>query len=480
MGILSGVLNQVKEIKDEQNGTTTVDGKYIQISNPGDKYGLDELPVAGMNDVRNVQRPNTDPDDEKAGLGWLEADSYFVDNNSNGNLRSSRESNPLMNSFDVPAWGIKDYMNERAAFQKKLDSALDEPGWFYFKIFFKFDTSYGLLGGVLNNKGEFFQENTALKYLYQIRNRYWQEDINSRIKALIKFIKTLSFISCEAPWFFQSVAGTDEALKHDLSKAPEKKSLNIKFLQEAVDMRISQLFDMYRYAAYDFTHDKEILPENLRKFDMDIVLFQSPIKYLQTSMKDLLNNSVPYKNMNDTNMYNRMSFRIFTFQNCEIDLESLSTITPSDLKNERAFNIEPSLKINYEKCYVHTLNEWTQNLVGDSGFLWDGTDSPSSKAHKISEEPAKGGTEHDLRVNMLQNAYDNQHYYNKNSSVYQYLVEASEDVISNAMRIVSPKAALGNLYKETTFGDILEGAGDTIKDQFKSLGSNLNPFKGLF
>ena len=52
--------------------------------------------------------------------------------------------------FNVPNWGINDFLNERSMFQKGISTLAGEPGHFYFKIFFNFDTSFGLLGSLLH------------------------------------------------------------------------------------------------------------------------------------------------------------------------------------------------------------------------------------------------------------------------------------------------------------------------------------------
>ena len=51
---------------------------------------------------------------------------------------ASRDDNTDQTLLDVPAWGYKDFINERVSFQKGLDSIATQPAWLYFKLFFKF------------------------------------------------------------------------------------------------------------------------------------------------------------------------------------------------------------------------------------------------------------------------------------------------------------------------------------------------------
>ena len=106
---------------------------------------------------------------------------------------SSRDANTDQTLLDVPAWGYKDFINERVSFQKGLDSIATQPAWLYFKLFFKFDTSYGLLGGIMqsSNGKKFAANNTAIQYLD--RNFYkYNDNMMARKKSLIKFVRSLS------------------------------------------------------------------------------------------------------------------------------------------------------------------------------------------------------------------------------------------------------------------------------------------------
>ena len=91
--------------------------------------------------------------------------------NDNGN-QNKVPLNPISDVFSLklPDLSYADFINERAIWQKGLSSIFDEPGWFYFKIFFDFDTDHGLFGGLLNSKYLTNTVNSAAKYLYSIRN----------------------------------------------------------------------------------------------------------------------------------------------------------------------------------------------------------------------------------------------------------------------------------------------------------------------
>ena len=382
---------------------------------------------------------------------------------------ASRDANTDQTLLDVPAWGYKDFINERVSFQKGLDSIATQPAWLYFKLFFKFDSSYGLLGGIMKSSdgSKFAANNTAIQYL----TRNWSktnDNMGARRKSLVKFVRSLSYISSYAPWFFKSVKDVNNALNMNLDNLTAEKSIEIECSEEATDLRLLTLMDFYKYAAYDAINQKEILPENLRKFDLDVVVFQSPIRYLQTSTRDLKGRKTVYKNLNSANMTDRMSFKLFSFQGCEIDYSTLNTMLPQTFSNQAPFQSSPTFKIKYDRVYQHNQNEFAKVLFGDSGFLWSQNEATSPETIN-----AESDDHENKRHKMMQYAIDNKYYYNPASQTYKTLVDASESTISAAMMLIDGSAGLGNLYGEAaSVGSTFKSIGKNAKKAYKDLWKN--------
>lgn len=364
----------------------------------------------------------------------------------------------MMLNFEVPDWGIKNYIRERTSWQKQLESFTGEPGWFYFKIFFKFNTNYGLFGGVMTDATEassntFSHVNTALQFIYNNVDRLPYEDLMDRALALGKFTCLLSFISGRAPWFFKGISGLDKAYSYSLNDFSKQKELEIEVMEDAVDMRLTTLFDLYKYACFDFVNYKEIVPENLRKFDMTVVLYHTPLRYYHTgSMFE--NGTVEYKTLNDAgNQSNRMSFKMFTFNNCEFDLESLGAMMPNEMQNDTPFNLGKSrIKIKYDRVYQHNMNEWNMTMFGDDGFYWNASKSYDPN---IDDEGYRHNNQKNIQQQRLLgiiNAWHNKYYYNRTAQFYKAMVDASEAIIGDNMRTISPKDAFGNLYGDYDVG----------------------------
>jgi hypothetical protein len=187
----------------------------------------------------------------------------------NGNeFKIAKDTNSDIYHLKLPDWSYADFINERAVWQKGLSSIFDEPAWFYFKIFFDFDTNHGLFGGLLNDLFLNSATNSAAKYLYSVRNLHKNIKAKDRVNALYKMASILSYINLNAPWYFKSVKQLNKALIPRINEFSKENTIEIEVLPDAIDMRLSTLMSLYSYACYDNFLDKEVIPANLRKFNM--------------------------------------------------------------------------------------------------------------------------------------------------------------------------------------------------------------------
>lgn len=402
-------------------------------------------------------------------------------------------------NFNVPNWGINDFLNERSMFQKGISTLAGEPGHFYFKIFFNFDTSFGLLGSLLhvdNNSFSQFSTNTAIKYLMysSIGRPHRSDDIPGRMLALFKFGNLLSYISNYSPWFFKSIKNLSSADVYPLTEIQnDKNTIEIELNPDAVDMRVTTLFDLYRYACYDRIKMKEIIPENLRKFDMDVMVFHVPLKYYNTAISSKsLNKKFDYKKLSH-NMANMPSFKMYSFLGCEFDLESLGSLMP-DIKNDKAGMIgETSIKINYTQVHTHTMNDWYRIMFGTDGFYYNANKENTNQSEVALVETAeqnssytdkstfydKSDDEQYQRLQAKQAILDHLLYYNSTSSQYKELIDASEALCSDLYRAVAPNKALGNLYENIISGGVGPGS-NYFKSKMKALHLGSDNYKESF
>lgn len=200
-------------------------------------------------------------------------------------------------------------------------------------------------------------------------------DENERAEKLKKFIYLLSDINSQSPWYWSSISGLDTAIERksitdkDFKIEEERKQLSIKCLPDAYDQRIGTLLDLYRDICYSYTLKKEILPANLRKFDMGIYIFNTPIKELHGKAYD--SELAPVETEarissqhNDYNLTYKTSSKYFEFHNCEIDYNS-SKSAYGELSNVEGNQLEYTINISYDDCYENRFNEFLMRDMGD-------------------------------------------------------------------------------------------------------------------
>ena len=292
---------------------------------------------------------------------------YFDDDNSSDQYY-----------IDIPSWGYVDYINERNIWLKHLSNGLDEQNWLYFRIFFNFDSRHGLLGGILNSDTQHDEHsiNSAIKYLNYLHPDYYKvENIEARKKSLKKFAKTLSAINTLSPWVFKSISGLNNATNPNINDFSKEKSFNIELNPDTIDFRLTTMLSAYKYACFDDIGTKEIIPENLRKFDMTVVMFSVPIKYIHTPVVNDTTGKVLRKQYkrgyHASDMNNVMSMKVLSFYNCEFDASTIGNYIPNSLTSDSPFQLGKfSLKVNYDKVLETTINEYDQLLINSMG-IWD-------------------------------------------------------------------------------------------------------------
>jgi len=299
-------------------------------------------------------------------------------------------------------FSYKNIRNELARFRNGGNSyndkdVLDTPNHYFFKVFFHFyngdayssknaglrdlDLESGLLAptwgdsvesdrdnlnGILteltdtqekgeNPIGARFNPLHNSAYNFLIRN-----DELERADKLKFFIKTLSNISTYCPWYFQEITGLDAAMerpiKHDEGyKIEAPKQITIKCMPDSQDDRIGTLLDLYRDIAYSYVWRREVLPANLRKFDMSIYIFSAPVGKLHS--KAVMDNTVSGSSI-------PTSYKCIQLHDCEIDY-NCSKGGYSGLNNAEGFQQVYEIVLNVGDIYEMRYNPYIDRMIGD-------------------------------------------------------------------------------------------------------------------
>jgi hypothetical protein len=272
----------------------------------------------------------------------------------------------------------------------------DTPAQKYFKIFFHFenedyegnDSHTGLLAPtwMINNilgsyvstallspsePTDYYAYNSAWAYL-KMNNE------DERAELLKEFVNLLSNISSDYPWYFAELGGLDQVIERkqvtdrDFKIEDSNKRLTIKCLPDAYDDRISTLLDLYRSIVWSWQWKREVLPANLRKFDMSVMIFDAPTRpYSNNSLSlpaVLGHDDDPLSLVNLLNRY-QASYKLYEFHNCEIDYNS-SKSGISTINNGQGIQPEYTIEISYDDCYESRYNEFLMLNIGDV-IKWD-------------------------------------------------------------------------------------------------------------
>jgi hypothetical protein len=159
----------------------------------------------------------------------------------------------------------------------------DQPTYLTFAIDFKFESipEDGITGtnttidplwkSPLFEKGSEENYNSAQTYLGSIGYK-------DREERIAKFKSILEYLTFNAPWYFQSISGLDKMweISTNMSDARKSKSATITIdTMEAIDLRITQLANLYRSSIYDTVYMRELVPDNLRWFCMDVYIAEA-------------------------------------------------------------------------------------------------------------------------------------------------------------------------------------------------------------
>lgn len=323
----------------------------------------------------------------------------------------------------------------------------DTPSHKFFKILFYFwnedtDGAINHSGGLLAPTWEiydayksFFQDKQHVYYNFDSAWAYLKNNAeDERAEKLEQFVTLLSNINSESPWYFSEISGLSEALNRSVSPElkveEERKKISIKCLPDAFDNRIETLLSLYRDITWSWVNKREIIPANLRKFDMGIYIWESPVEKL-TSDSYLDDNTSNYSS----------SYKLLELHNCEIDYNSLKSGYET-LTNKEGFTNEFTIDIMFDDCYEHTYNSIMIRTIGDV-IEWDTTqviyddDSSNINYEWDYNKLLKNENERGLQLS--------ERVYNKKGFVGNLLEQVGNKVVGDVKSAMN-KLLLGNLY----------------------------------
>lgn len=146
---------------------------------------------------------------------------------------------------------------------------LNDPLFYEFIPFFHLDAPSGLLAA------ENF-ENSALAHLRRIGE-------NDRYQTLRRFRDLLNAMLTDAPWMFKAVAGLGEVKRRVAEPLLVDREISFE-LFDTIDWRSHALVEMYKSVIYDYERLVEVLPPNLQRFSMSVLIKDARIFSSENSL----------------------------------------------------------------------------------------------------------------------------------------------------------------------------------------------------
>lgn len=242
----------------------------------------------------------------------------------------------------------------------------------YLSFFLVFDT--------VNKEESPLFAGPAMDYLTKVLNKTYSQKY---AVALDNFQKVLLKINKELPWFWQTISGVDQAMTYENLAEPwwgaKKPKLEIECLEENVELTAIGLMDLYKRACYDFVRWVEVIPPNLRHFQMQVWVSEVRSFQQDTGAKDLgffdnpenSGNGGAVKPINQELSLTAKPFIQLNFSHCEFDIDSIAPMFADLGKN-------PELKKPKIAIKWGVVNQINQRL--GANLVTEVDDSPLSQA----------------------------------------------------------------------------------------------------
>ena len=293
-----------------------------------------------------------------------------------------------MYSYDQILKNKRNFRWQTESGKGNMSNIYDNPSLWFFHPMFYFESTQGLLGvhGIdfAKTKVEYKNGNSSgilpwngsenmLKGARDIKDAIYSQYLNTaynflvindeleRAQLLKEFIKLLSNINTYSPWYWQEITGLDSAMERkmygkEFKIEEDRPKIQIKCLPDATDERIGTLLDLYKAICWSHSMKREIIPSNLRRFDMGIYIFQPPTAPINSGAQ------LGVEMADDNTFYSNCKY--VELIGCEIDMNS-SKSPYATLSQVEGNTMEYTIDISFDDVYEARYNSVVMRTIGD-------------------------------------------------------------------------------------------------------------------
>jgi len=212
----------------------------------------------------------------------------------------------------------------------------------------------------------------------------------TRATYLKAFCQGLREIQQKRPYYFQTIEGLTEAYNKTVNMTPfggsaDGEGITVGLL-EAVDLKMSALFNLYKAACYDVKYRRHVLPKNLMYFDVEVDVVE--IRKFR-SIKSALNSFITKiaKNPNDpaddlNKFVNENASKItFKFTECTWDVAASGVVFANVTNAQGAGTMAASsMKWSYGNVVIESQFAGYDSSLSDTANLQPKTFADLAKA----------------------------------------------------------------------------------------------------
>ena len=183
-----------------------------------------------------------------------------------------------------------------------VQGGYEDPTYLGFRLMFDFSPAHVNDDTLLTDNPLFADPNSDI----DSAQRYLRANGYPKRAAMLAEFKTnLEYINSKSPWYFQSIEGLADIWRieteGDFNNFRGKGKVITFQCLESIDLRMTGLADLYRKAVFDPKYMRELLPENLRWFTLEIQVAEMRSFH---QIKKSLNAPTPGQNANLQNIQN--------------------------------------------------------------------------------------------------------------------------------------------------------------------------------
>lgn len=219
---------------------------------------------------------------------------------------------------------------------------------------------------IRNTQATYPSGQSALGYL----NKIGETTKASYLKA---FVQGMLEVQRKRPYYFQTIEGITEAYNKTMnmtdpflgSKGDEGITVG---LLEAIDLKITALFNLYKLACYDVKYRRNIIPANLRYFNIDIDIIEIR-KFNSVRRAATAGNANSPDNDSTRFVNSNTSVLTFRFEDCTFDAAASSQVFANVANDGSGAFATSSMKWSYGKVEMASQFAGYNSALKDTALM---------------------------------------------------------------------------------------------------------------